>query len=71
MRRGCISLGEVECSRCHRIVAHSERYLVVDETDGVEDEKGNAVNYCVDCAQKKGYVTVTEEKEEKIISFFP
>jgi sulfur relay (sulfurtransferase) complex TusBCD TusD component (DsrE family) len=71
MRRGCISLGETQCSSCHRSIPPAERYLVVDEENGVEVEKGNAVNYCIDCALKKGYATSKEEKTEKILTFFP
>ena len=38
MRRGCISLGEVKCDICRRTIPYPERYLVVDEEDGVEVE---------------------------------
>ena len=71
MRRGCISLGEVHCDGCHRIIPYPERYLAVDETDGVEDEEGETVRYCVDCCLKKGYAGYKIEKGETILTFFP
>jgi len=45
MRRGCISLGEIQCDECHRIIPHSERYLAIDEEDGIEVEKGKTKGY--------------------------
>ncbi len=71
MRQGCISLGEIQCDACHRSIPHSERYLAIDEEDGVEVEKGNTVHYCVECALQKGYAYYNEEKTEKILTFFP
>jgi ribosomal protein S26 len=71
MRRGCISLGEVQCDKCHRVIPNYDRYLVVEEKNGVEDEQGKPANYCVDCATKKGYVSTKDEKGEKILTFFP
>ena len=71
MRRGCISLGEIQCDECHRIIPHSERYLAIDEEDGVEVEKGKTAHYCVECALQKGYAYYKEEKDERILTFFP
>ena len=71
MRRGCISLGEVECNACTHTIPYPERYLAVDEKKGVEVKKGKTVYYCVDCALKKGYAHYREEKGEKILTFFP
>ena len=71
MRRGCISLGEVSCSICKKLVPYPERYLAVDEKGGAEAEDGKTVYYCVDCALKKGYAHYKEEKGEKILTFFP
>lgn len=72
MRRGNISLGDIECKECQRIVPHSERYLAVDEENGVEvEEGGTVVYYCVECALKKGYAHYKEEKDERILTFFP
>ena len=71
MRQGCISLGEIQCDECHRIIPHSERYLAIDEEDGVEVEKGKAACYCVECALQNGYVYYKEEKGKRILTFFP
>ena len=71
MRRGCISLGEVSCDDCHRIIPYPERYLAIDEEGGVEVEKGKTSRYCVDCCLKKGYAHYKVEKGERILTFFP
>ncbi len=72
MRQGCISLGETKCDKCHRTIPHSERYLAIDEEDGVEVEKGEAAYYCVECALQKRYAYYKGgEKGEKILTFFP
>ena len=65
MRQGCISLGEVQCDDCHRIIPHSERYLI---TEG--RKKGVILRLCVDCCLKKGYAHYKEEKKEKVLTFF-
>ncbi len=70
MRCGCISLGEVQCDECHRTIPHPERYLAIDEKDGVEDEEGETHRYCVECCLKKGYAHYKFEKAEKILTFF-
>lgn len=70
MRRGCISLGDVECDSCRQLIPPTERYLVVEEEKGVEVEKGDKVRYCVECALKKGYAHYKEEKGTKILTFF-
>ena len=71
MRRGCISLGNVQCDDCHRIIPYLERYLVVDEKDGVEVEQGETSRYCVECSLKKGYARYRMERGEQILTFFP
>lgn len=71
MRRGCISLGEVKCNVCQQTIPSPERYLAVDEEDGVEVEKGNTVHYCIQCALEKGYAHYKEMKGEMILTFFP
>ncbi|MCJ7743466.1 MAG: hypothetical protein MUO99_02765 [Dehalococcoidales bacterium] len=71
MRRGCISLGEVQCDECHRVIPNYDRYLVVEEKDGAEDAQGKPANYCIDCATKKGYAHTKDEKGERILTFFP
>ena len=70
MRRGCISLGEIECDECHRIVPYSERYLAIDAEDSVEAEKEKTAHYCVEYAVQKGYAYHKEEKNEKILTIF-
>ena len=71
MRRGCISLGEVSCDSCQRVISYPERYLVINEENGIEVEKGPTLRYCVDCCLKKGYADYKMEKGEKILTFFP
>jgi len=71
VRRGAISLGKVECDACHRIIPHSERYLVIEEEDSTESEGSKKACYCVDCALKKGYAEYRQEKGERVLTFFP
>ena len=72
MRRGCIASEEIPCDGCHRTIPYAGRYLVIDEEDGVEVEKGEIVHYCIECALQKGYAKEEkEEKGEKTLSFFP
>jgi hypothetical protein len=71
MRRGCISLGNIKCDACGRDINYPERYLVVDEKDGEEVEKGDQVRYCVECALAKGYAHYREEKGERTLTFMP
>ena len=70
MRRGCISLGEVKCDGCNSTIPYPERYLVVDEKDGAEDEEGETHRYCVECSLQKGYAHYKFEKGERILTFF-
>ncbi|ADJ26561.1 conserved hypothetical protein [Dehalogenimonas lykanthroporepellens BL-DC-9] len=71
MRRGCISLGNIKCNACGRDINYPERYLVVDEKDGQEVEKGDQVRYCVECALAKGYAHYYEDKGERTLTFMP
>ena len=71
MRRGCVSLGEVRCDECHRLIPYPERYLAIDEEEGVEVEQGKTSRYCVDCCLKKGYASYRDEKGERVLTFFP
>ena len=64
MRQGCMSLGEVRCDDCHRVIPHAKRYLVIEETEGVISR------LCVDCCLKKDYAGYKEEKKEKVLTFF-
>ena len=70
MRRGCVSLGEVKCDECQNIIPYPERYLAIDENDGIEDEEGETRHYCVECSLKKGYAHYKVEKSERILTFF-
>ncbi|MFQ6122344.1 MAG: hypothetical protein ACE5LA_04715 [Dehalococcoidales bacterium] len=70
MRRGCISLGEVQCDECHRTIPYPERYLAIEEKDGIEDEEGETSRYCIQCCLNKGYAHYKVEKGERILTFF-
>ena len=70
MRRGCISLGEIKCDGCHNTIPYPDRYLVIEEKDGVEDEDGETRRYCVECCLKKNYAHYKEEKGERVLTFF-
>ena len=70
MRRGCVSLGEIRCDACKRIVPTAERYLITDEeTD--ESSKKKTVRYCLKCCEEKGLIGYRHEKDEKVLTFFP
>ncbi len=69
MRRGCIAIGEIRCDGCGRVIKHPERYLAIDEKDGVEVEEGKTFRYCVDCCLKKGYAHYRIEKKERVLTF--
>ena len=71
MRRGCVSLGEIKCDGCQQVIPYPDRYLVVEEKDGIEDEEGETRRYCLECCLKKGYASYKEEKGERILTFFP
>lgn len=71
MRQGCISLGKTQCNDCQRIIPYAERYLIINEEDGVEVESGQKSYYCVDCCLNKGYAKYREEKGELVLTFFP
>jgi hypothetical protein len=64
MRRGCISLGDITCDGCHRIIPHSERYLIIEEKEGVNQ------NLCVACCLEKGYARYREDRREQVLTFF-
>ena len=71
MRKGLVSLGAVTCSVCHRVIPYLERYLGVEEKEGVEAEGGDTLCYCIQCAKEKGYTHYKTEKDEKTLTFFP
>ena len=70
MRRGCISSGEVQCNECQKTIPYPERYLVIEEKDGVEDEEGETHRYCVECSLEKGYAHYKAEKGGRVLTFF-
>lgn len=57
MRRGCISLGNIKCDKCHRHIPYPERYLTLEET------KGKNLSLCIDCCREKGMLKPESEKE--------
>ena len=65
MRRGCISLGSIECDGCHRVIPHSERYLIIEESENA------AVALCVECCLEQGHARYKEDKRERVLTFFP
>ena len=71
MRRGCISLGEIQCDKCHRTIEHGERYLATEEEKGKEAAVGQTARYCMECAKEKGYAFYRQEKDGKILTIFP
>lgn len=71
MRQGCISLGKVQCDGCKNTIPYAERYLLIDEENGVEVESGKKSCYCVNCSLDKGYARYRQEKNERVLTFFP
>ncbi len=63
MRRSCISLGQIRCDDCQRIIPYPERYLAIEEAEGT------ALRLCIDCALKKDYARYKGEKGEQILTF--
>jgi len=64
MRCGCISLGDVWCDECHRLIPYPERYLIIDEA-------GGTLHLCINCCVDKGYARYSEEKGQRILTIFP
>ena len=64
MRRGCISLGDVECDGCHRTLPYLERYLAIEEADGV------ILRLCLHCAINRGYGHHRQQKGDQVTTFF-
>jgi hypothetical protein len=63
MRRGCISLGNIKCDGCHRIILYPERYLYLEEG------KNKHQTLCMDCCQAKGLVKAGSEKDDAEVLF--
>ena len=64
MRRGCISLGQIKCDECGRLIPYPDRYLAIEEKEGV------TTHLCADCALKKNYASYKVEKGEQVLTFF-
>lgn len=62
MRRGCISLGNIQCDECHRTILYPEHYLAVEEG------KVN-LRLCTNCCLSKGLARRQSKKEGGEISF--
>ena len=63
MQRGCVSLGNMQCDDCHRVIQHAERYLIMEEAGSAK------LSLCVDCSLDKGYAHYKEEKGERMLTF--
>ena len=63
MRRGSISLGQIKCDDCQRLMPHPERYLAIEKEDGTTER------LCFDCALKRGYARYKMERGEKVLTF--
>jgi len=63
MRRGCIATGEIKCDGCNRVIGHGERYLVMEEDD--------KLCLCIDCCLSRDCAAYSEEKGERVLTFFP
>ena len=70
MQRGCISLGDILCNGCHRMINYAERYLAVDEGNDVTTGESKKTYYCIECALEKGFAYYKDEKGERILTFF-
>ncbi len=56
MRRGCISLGNINCDKCHRQILYPERYLFLEEG------QGKSRKLCMGCCKEEGLVKTGSEK---------
>lgn len=57
-------MGNIECDGCHLSIPHSERYLIIEEKDGV------TLSLCVKCCLEKGYARYREDRREQVLTFF-
>ena len=64
MRRGCISLGDVQCDECHQVIPYAERYLVIDAGEG------KLKRVCFKCCENEGYIGYKEDKGQPVLTFF-
>jgi len=52
------------------MIPYPERYLAINEKNGIEDKEGETARYCVECCLKKGYAHYKAEKGEQVLTFF-
>ena len=69
MRRGCVSLGEIKCDLCGKVIPAAHRYLA--ETGETETGKSRVIRHCMDCCIKAGWAEYRSEKGEQILTIFP
>jgi sulfur relay (sulfurtransferase) complex TusBCD TusD component (DsrE family) len=62
MRRGCISLGNVVCDQCQRLIKYPEKYLYFEEN-------GKTVVLCMECCRNRGLLK-REESSKKSETLF-
>jgi hypothetical protein len=67
MRRGCIAIGETECSICNGSIEHGDRYLLIEDEENEESKQ----RICIKCCVEKNYAAYVVEKGEKVLTFFP
>jgi len=65
VRRGCITVGEVKCDGCQRLIEYGQQYLILKE------ETDKEVRLCSECCLAKGYASYKTEKGRRVITFFP
>ncbi|HSW58120.1 MAG TPA: hypothetical protein VLH15_06940 [Dehalococcoidales bacterium] len=63
MKRGCISLGNINCDECHRNIPYPERYL------SIEIDKLTNQTLCLNCCIDKNLTRKESEKPGAEILF--
>jgi hypothetical protein len=65
MNRGCVSVGEIKCDNCQRLIEQGQRYLLMEEEEGAKSR------FCLECCLAKSYAAYVKEKGEQVLTFFP